>query len=343
VRFRRRGISIYLTGTPWSDDFMLQYAAALDGVKAQTTNIGADRTVPGTVNAVIVSYYKLVFPLLKPSTQAMRRNILERFRRDHGNKPVARLEHEHVASIIAAKANTPEAANNLRKVLRHLLEHAIAVKMIAHNPVIGVGRFKNASSGLHCWTDDEIKQYRAYWPIGTQQRLAMELALETTSRRTDVTRIGPQHERNGKLDLRHTKNNSEALIPITPVLRAAIDGCPTKHLTFLHTRAGAPRSPKALGGAFRKWCDAAGLPKRCTIHGLRKGGARRLAEAGATAHEIMSITGHKTLSEVQRYTAAAEREHLAEQAIAKLSERVRTKQHAELSNLPSRLDKTAPK
>ena len=53
-----------------------------------------------------------------------------------------------------------------------------------------------------------------------------------------------------------------------------------------------------------------------------------LAEAGATAHEIMSITGHKTLSEVQRYTAAAEREHLAEQAIAELSERMRTKRHA---------------
>jgi hypothetical protein len=263
-------MSIYLSGTPWSDDFMRQYAAALDGVKAKARNIGADRTIAGTVNALIVSYYKLVFPLFKPSTQAMRRNILERFRGEHGNKPVARLEHEHVAGIIAAKANTPQAANNLRKVLRHLLDHAIAIRMIAHNPVIGVGRFKSASSGHHCWTDDEIKQYRAHWPIGTQQRLAMELALETTPRRADVTRTGPQHERNGKLDLRHTKNNAEAFIPITPELRAAIDGCPTKHLTFLHTRAGAPRSPKALGGAFRKWCDAAGLPRRCTIHGLRR-------------------------------------------------------------------------
>ena len=74
---------------------------------------------------------------------------------------------------------------------------------------------------------------------------------------------------------------------------------------------------------------------RAVLEGSRK--------AGATAHEIMSITGHKTLSEVQRYTAAAEREHLAEQAIAKLSERMRTKQHAESSNLSTRLDKTAPK
>jgi len=64
----------------------------------------------------------------------------------------------------------------------------------------------------------------------------MELALETTSRRAGVTRIGPQHERDGKLDLRHTKNNSEAFIPITPELRTAIDACPTQHLTFLHTK-----------------------------------------------------------------------------------------------------------
>jgi hypothetical protein len=33
----------------------------------------------------------------------------------------------------------------------------------------------------------------------------------------------------------------------------------------------------------------------------------------------MSITGHKTLSEVQRYTDAVDKAQLAEQAIAKLS------------------------
>src|SRR6516165_8820066 len=51
VRFRQGGFSIYLTGTPWSEDFMRQYAAALDGLKAQTANIGIGRTKPGTVNA----------------------------------------------------------------------------------------------------------------------------------------------------------------------------------------------------------------------------------------------------------------------------------------------------
>ncbi|MEE4117684.1 MAG: tyrosine-type recombinase/integrase [Paracoccaceae bacterium] len=59
----------------------------------------------------------------------------------------------------------------------------------------------------------------------------------------------------------------------------------------------------------------------CSSHGLRKACARRLAEAGATAHEIMAVTGHKTLAEVQRYTETATREGLADTAMGKLLSR----------------------
>jgi hypothetical protein len=47
VRFRKDGFSTYLTGTPWSEDFMRQYAAALDGVKAQAGR----RRMSGRVSA----------------------------------------------------------------------------------------------------------------------------------------------------------------------------------------------------------------------------------------------------------------------------------------------------
>jgi hypothetical protein len=39
---------------------------------------------------------------------------------------------------------------------------------------------------------------------------------------------------------------------------------------------------------------------------------------GTTAHEILAVTGHKTFSEVQRYTETAMREGLADSAHAKL-------------------------
>ena len=61
-------------------------AASLFGI-AEPNNVvivesTRKRAIAGTINALIVSYYKLVFSLLKPSTQAMCRNILERFRRE---------------------------------------------------------------------------------------------------------------------------------------------------------------------------------------------------------------------------------------------------------------------
>ena len=52
-------------------------------------------------------------------------------------------------------------------------------------------------------------------------------------------------------------------------------------------------------------------------HGLRKACCRRLAEAGCSAHEIMSISGHKSLAEVERYTKAADQKRMAERAIAR--------------------------
>src|SRR5262249_8860957 len=142
VRFRKAGFSTYLTGTPWSEDFMRQYATALDGVKAQTVNIGAgERTIAGSLNALIVSYYPSPeFRGLKASTQVVRRNVIERFRNEHGRKPLARLERAHIKDIIGGKANTPEAANNLLKVLRVLLGYAVEIGMIASNPAIGVKR-----------------------------------------------------------------------------------------------------------------------------------------------------------------------------------------------------------
>jgi len=132
IRFRKTGFSTYLTGIPWSEDFMRQYAAALEGLKVQACNIGAERTKPGSLNALCVSYYRSPeFRGLKPSTQAVRRNIIEKFRLVHGDKPVRELKRVHVKEIIGAKVDTPEAANNLLKVLRVLLSYAVDQEIIA--------------------------------------------------------------------------------------------------------------------------------------------------------------------------------------------------------------------
>jgi integrase len=74
-----------------------------------------------------------------------------------------------------------------------------------------------------------------------------------------------------------------------------------------------------LGNDFAKWATEAGLPARCRLHGLKKSGMTRIANAGGSAHELMAISGHRTLSEVQRYTNDADRKRLADSGMARLS------------------------
>jgi hypothetical protein len=81
VRFRRRGVSVYLTGIPWSEDFMRQYAAALEREQGQRAHVGAVRTLPGSFSALCVQYYNSAeFRSMRPGSQAERRGVLERFR-----------------------------------------------------------------------------------------------------------------------------------------------------------------------------------------------------------------------------------------------------------------------
>jgi len=128
--------------------------------------------------------------------------------------------------------------------------------------------------------------------------------------------MGAQHVRNGKLHVKQAKTGADLEIPMHEALTEAVAATPSGHLTFLTTRYGGPFHPQAFSTWFREECNNAGLP-HCSAHGLRKAAARRMAEAGCTPHEIGAITGHASLSELVRYTKAADQRWLAEAAMAK--------------------------
>ena len=87
---------------------------------------GASRTKPGSIGALVVAYYRSPqFRSLKASTQTTRRNIIERFREEHGELPVAKLSRKHLVTFMGAKAGTPQAANNWLKVVKLLLDLAV--------------------------------------------------------------------------------------------------------------------------------------------------------------------------------------------------------------------------
>jgi integrase len=113
------------------------------------------------------------------------------------------------------------------------------------------------------------------------------------------------------------KTGASLKLPINPKLKASITNTHRINLTFRLTEAGAPFSAAGFGNWFRDPYNEAGLSHR-SAHGLRKACATRLANAGCTPEQIKSFTGHKTLSEVARYTKAADQERNAKQAITPL-------------------------
>lgn len=138
----------------------------------------------------------------------------------------------------------------------------------------------------------------------------------------DTVLFGRQHVRDGWLVFtQHKGRNRNPVrmeIPIIPELQRIIDQTATGDLAFLVTAFNRPFTSNGFGNRFRKWCDEAGL-KECSVHGLRKAAAARLAELGCTEQEIMAITGHRTSKEVTRHTRAASQKTRAESALRRLS------------------------
>jgi integrase len=284
--------------------------------------IGEDRTIPGTLNAVLVGYYdSQMFRALAPSTQVMRRAILERLRERHGDRRIATLPVEFIADTLDRLK--PIAARNWLKALRHLLDYAVAKKLRPDNPARGFKLPKPPRvTHRRAWTDDEVAQYEATHPIGSKARLAFALGLYTGQRLGDVARMGKRHIRNGEITIRQGKTGAQLTLPVLPELQACLSAIPAgsaeiESLTFLVTKSGRPFRPTDLSEQFRVWCNEAGLPTDCMFHGLRATRCTQLADAGCSTHEIAAWSGHASIKEVERYTKAANQKRLAIAAVAR--------------------------
>jgi len=106
--------------------------------------------------------------------------------------------------------------------------------------------------------------------------------------------------------------------------------------TFLETQFGKAHTRSGPGTSMRKWCDRSGLLLRA-LHGLRKAICRWIAAAGGTTFAIISVSGHVTLSEAQRYCETFGRKGLSDSAFEKMGG---VKPEQNLTNHPARFVKS---
>ncbi len=319
------------------------------GETAPLVEIGLKRSRPGSVAAAVAGYYgSIAFSQLAPATQRVRRAILGSFCGRYGEYAIATLQRQHVEKILTTtmkitwKQNGkviggPGASGNLLIALRGVIRFAISVGLRGDDPTIGLHRPKATRHGGHyCWDEGDIEKFESTFPIGTRERLALVLLLETAQRRGDVIRMGWQHVRDGVIFVRQSKTGTPLRIPMSPILTAVLEATPSNNLPFLVTARGTPFNATAFTDWFKRAARHAGLPKEASVHGLRKSAARRLAEAGCSANVIAAMTGHASLKEVARYTAAADQYRLARQGIEALA---KTKGDQTLANIEKKLAK----
>ncbi|MGV8856906.1 MAG: site-specific integrase [Devosia sp.] len=330
--FRKRGQpKVRLPGVPGSDEFNAEYYRALNGVMEQKATSGPRLSKRGTLRWICEQYFgSAEYKRLDPRTRKVRRSILESCwaeltkpgsDRIFEDMPLPAFSPKSVRVLRDRKAETPEAANSRVKALRQVFAWAVqpTVELAATNPARDVPYFKPSGAGFHSWTIDEVEKFEARHPIGSKARLAFGLLFYLAQRRSDIVVFGKQHVKNGWLRFTQfkgrQKNPINLELPIPRELVEIIDGTECGELTYLINDLGRAFTANGFGNKMREWCDQAGLPE-CTSHGLRKARAARMADRGASSHQIMAITGHQTLKEVDRYTKAANQKRLAKSATA---------------------------
>jgi integrase len=315
--FRRPGFKrVTLPGTPGSPQFMAAYESAL-----------ADERLPigrrhknGTVGDLVASFYRSAsFENLKPGSRRVYRLILDKFAEKDGHRLVQDMPRRVAIGIIEEiGASKPGMANLTASVMRRLFAYAVKKELRPDNPFAGIETYELGTH--HTWTEAQIATYEAIWPIGTRERLAFDLLLFAGQRVGDVAAMRRSDLRDGAIHITQEKTGAKLPIPLHPNLLRSLKAATAKGLTLIGAPNGKPMTAIALSALMTRAAHTAGLPAECVPRGLRKGAMRRLAEYGSTSKEIAAMSGHKTLKEIERYTAAADQARLARSAVSRLPE-----------------------
>lgn len=318
IYFRKPGQKrIALPGEIGSVAFQAAYAEALGG-SVTAVNERAKAPATGTIGALILSYQQSDgYYDLRETTKAGYQSRLKILADQHGHRSLSGLTIERIEEkILRPYRDKPGQRLAILKMLRVLIKHAIKKRILTSDPSQGIKRPKGGR--IRAWTEEEIGQFETRWPIGTRERLAFGLMLYTGQRRSDAHRMTWADTNLRTIRVVQQKTETKLAIPLDRRLREILDATPRAHVTILNTVFGKPFTVDGFSQFLRDAIKAAGLPLDCQPHGLRKAAGRRLAEAGCTTKEIMSILGHKTMSEAQKYVDDADQARLAEAAILKL-------------------------
>lgn len=221
--------------------------------------------------------------------------------------------------VIAMRDKLYDAPGKCREALstlNNILKLAYDRGWVEQNVAAKVGELP-PSKAIERWQQDELDLFLSTAPWHLKN--AMMLALYTGQRRSDLVKIRWPDYDGATIHVTQKKTGTELWIPVHPKLKQHLAVMALQEPIgdfMLVNHYDQPWSPDSLRVAIKRHSSKIGLGGRM-LHGVRKTTASILGEMGCTALQIMAITGHQSLKEVQRYTAGAEKKKLAQEAMDK--------------------------
>jgi integrase len=209
--------------------------------------------------------------------------------------------------------------------MRGLFRWASQAGHVKTDPTLGVDNpARPKSAGILPWSEQHVAAYQRHWPLGTRQRVRLDVLLYSGLRRGDAVRYGRQHVQAGVGRIKTEKSGYTitAVVPVLPVLQRTLDAGPCGDLTFIVGERGQPLIKGSFGNLFRDACRAAGVPG--SAHGVRKIAATTAANNGASVAQLKALFGWTSDAMAALYTKTADRERLGKEAGHMLANAERT-------------------
>lgn len=304
-----------LHGEYGSKEFLAAYKAASEG-RAYSLEQGRDKSSNGSLKWLVRRYRESsAWSKMAPGTRRSREVVLRQL--EAIDRPYASIAKKDIVLGMEDRAEKLTVANHFLKTTRAMFKWAVSSDLVDEDPTSGLKKYReDDSDGYHTWTEGEVASFRDVWPVGTRERLMFEILLQTGLRKGDALMFGRQHIKDGIASLKTEKTGTWVAIPLSQSLAGVLEASKTGDLTFFTTVDGRRMAKTTFNTWFKEVCRKAGVPG--SAHGLRKTCATRLAEAGATIHELNAIFGWVGTQMASLYTQEADKKRLAIQGMAKL-------------------------
>jgi integrase len=319
----RKGPRTRLRAPYGSEAFWAEYRAAISG-----DALPALARVPGAGSlAWLWERYRETGPwtTLSAATRRQRENIIRHVLAASGSEPYAKVNRESVAAGRDKRSATPSQARNFLDAMRGLFRWALEAGHVKVDPTTVKNPPKKKTSGFPAWIRADVEAYQRRWPIGTRQRVWLDVVLYTGLRRGDLVVIGKQHvsDVDGiKVASLRTEKGGHLItvtLPVLPILQATLDAGPIGDLAWICGERGHRFVKESFGNEFSTAARMAGVKK--SLHGVRKIAATIAAENGATGKELDAIFGWVDGGRTSAiYTQEADRRRLAMAAMGKLDD-----------------------